>query len=109
VTGEDGQGVSTNRFVSTSGRVVIEPADWNVAYAVSVFKRPLPAGFTASWRSVLHGMDTATVPAVADGTERCVTVALGLGPGRHVLELRAPGLAKQVEAVRFYAPPGGRD
>lgn len=106
VTGEDGEGSSTNRFVSKSGRVVIEPADWNVAYSVAVFKRPLPENHTATWRAVLHGADLVTPPAALPGTEASVTLAQGLSPGHHVLELRGTGLVEQVQAARFYRPPG---
>jgi hypothetical protein len=106
LTGEDGEGYSTNRFVSRSGRIVIEPEDWNIAYGVGVFKRPLPANHTATWRAILRGTDQATPPPATPGTEACVTVAQGLSPGSHVLELRGAGLVKQVRAVRFYCPPG---
>ncbi len=104
VTGEDGQGYSTNRFVSRSGRIVIEPQDWNVAYSVSVFKRLLPPNHTATWNAVLRGTDKAAPPSVPAGAEACLTIAHGLSPGRHVLELRGSGLAEQVRAVRFYDP-----
>ncbi len=104
-TGEDGEGTSTNRFVSKSGRIVIEPDDWNLAYCIGVFKRPLPENHLATWRAVLRGADAASPPAPAPGTEGCVTLAQGLAPGKHVLELRGPKLADQVRAVRFYCPP----
>ena len=106
VTGEDGEGSSTNRFVSKSGRVVLEPDDWNVAYCVQVFKRPLPENHTVTWKAVLHGTDTAIPPAMAAGTEACLTIAQGLTAGSHVLELHGEGLAQSILAVRFYRPPG---
>jgi hypothetical protein len=109
VTGEDGDGVSTNRFVSKSGRVVIEPVDWNLAYSVAVFKRPLPENHTATWRAMLRGADTAIPPAASPGAEACVTLAQGLSPGRHVLELRGEGLAEQIQTLRFYCPQGESD
>lgn len=105
VTGEDGEGYSTNRFVSRSGRVVLEPDDWNVAYSAAVFKRPLPERHTATWRAVLQGLDTAEPQATSPGTEDCITVAQGLRPGRHVIELRGAGLAEAAHAVTFYCPP----
>jgi hypothetical protein len=105
VTGEDGEGVSTNRFVSRSGRVVIEPDDWNVAYSVAVFKRPLPAGHVAKWKSVLRGADVVRAPEVGPGVEAVVTVAQGLAPGKHVLELRGGGVGGVLK-VRSYRPPG---
>jgi hypothetical protein len=106
ITGEDGDGSSTNRFVSKSGRVVIEPDDWNLAYSVAVFKRPLPENHTVTWRAIFRGADTAKPPAASPGTEACVTLAQGLSPGRHVLELRGAGWAEQIQAVRFYCPQG---
>jgi hypothetical protein len=109
VTGEDGEGYSTNHFVSKSGRVVIEPDDWNLAYCVQVFKRPLPDKHTATWHTVFRGADTAVPPAAPPGAERSVTLAQGLAVGRHVLELRGGGLAEQVHAIRFYDPRGGAE
>lgn len=106
VTCEDGEGVSTNRFVSKSGRVVIEPDDWNVAYSVTVFKRALPENHIATWKSILRGSDTAASPAASPGTESCVTVAEGLLPGHHVLELCGAELAGKIQEVRFYNPQG---
>jgi hypothetical protein len=104
VTGEDGEGYSTNRFVSKSGRIVIEPDDWNLAYSNSEFKRPLPENHKATWASVLRGADTVTPPAEGLGTEDCVTLAQGLPYGPHLLELRGAELAARVQAVRFYCP-----
>jgi hypothetical protein len=101
-TGEDGEGFSTNRFVSRSGRIVIEQSDWNLAYSVAVFKRPVPENHIATWRATLRGADTVEPPSAAPGTEACVTVAQGLPPGRHSLELRGANLTDQVQAARFY-------
>lgn len=106
VTGADGEGYSTNRFTSKSGRIVIEPDDWNLAYCVAVFKRPLPENHTATWRAILQGTGVALPPATAPGTEACVTIAQGLSPGHHVLELRGEAVAEQVQAARFYCPAG---
>jgi len=105
-TGEDGEGSSTKRFVSKSGRVVLEPDDWNLAYCVQVFKRPLPENHTVTWQAVLHGTDTAMPSAAATNTEACLTIAQGLTAGSHVLELRGEGLAESIQAVRFYHPAG---
>lgn len=106
VTGEDGEGISTNRFVSKSGRVVIEPEDWNIAYSVAVFKRALPENHIATWRSTLRGTDSAKKPNASPGAEACITVAEGLSPAHHVLELCGADLAGKIQAVRFYNPQG---
>jgi hypothetical protein len=104
VTGEDGEGCSTNRFVSKSGRVEIEPEDWNLAYCVSVFKRPLPENHTATWQAVLRGADNPAAPSAMPGTEAGVIIAQGLSPGSHVLEVRGENLEEQIRAARFYGP-----
>lgn len=104
-TGQDGEGYSTNRFVSRSGRVVLEPDDWNIAYSVAVFKRPLPEAYAGTWRAVLRGLDTAEPQPTSPGVEDCITVAQGLPPGRHVLEVRGVDPADEVQAARFYFPP----
>ncbi|HWH68628.1 MAG TPA: hypothetical protein VNT26_04550 [Candidatus Sulfotelmatobacter sp.] len=105
VTGEDGEGVSTNRFISKSGRIVIEPEDWNLGYCVQVFHRALPEGHTATWRTLQHGTNTAHPPSAQPGNERVLTVAQGLGPGPHTLELQAEHLQELVAGARFYSPP----
>ncbi len=92
-TGPDGSGRSDQKFVSDSGRVVIEPDAWNVDFAMSVLAgvKPIPAKFTVTWNVVPHFADEAT-----GGT---VTVANGLPNTKHVLELTAPA------TVRVYTPP----
>ncbi|HLH52567.1 MAG TPA: SGNH/GDSL hydrolase family protein [Verrucomicrobiae bacterium] len=107
VTGEDGEGWSTNRFVSRSGRVVIEPDDWNLAYSVAVFKHALPENHTASWRALLHGADAISPEPAPPGVEACVTVAQGLPLGHHVLELIGTDVPGQVQAASFYIPEEG--
>ena len=109
VTGEDGEGYSTNRFVSRSGRVILEPDDWNLGYCVTVFKRSLPENQVVTWRAVLSGTDAASPPAAMPGAEASVTVAQGLPAGRHTLELRGDGMAETVQAVRFYSPSGAAE
>ena len=71
---------------------------------MAVFKRPLPENHTATWRAVLRGVDTAVPETTPSGMEACVTVAQGLAPGHHALELRGAGLAEEVQAARLYSP-----
>ena len=105
LTGPDGEGRSDERFVSRSGRVVIEPGDWNLVYASKVFKAPLPEGFQIKWSVVPRFVERATVPpATRAGVEPALTIVQGLKPGRHTLELRGPGVAA-LKAVRVYHPP----
>jgi hypothetical protein len=109
ISGDDGEGWSTNRFVSKSGRIAIEPDDWNLAYSIAVFNRPLPENHLVTWRSVLQGTDMAVPPTVSPGMEACLTLAQGRLPGRHVLMLRAEGLAEIIQAIRVYCPQGESD
>ena len=107
VTGADGDGWSTNRFVSKSGRVVIEPDDWNLGFCYAVFKHPLPQTYEADWAAVLRGTDevlSASPKPVPNGTEVCVTLAQGLTPGRHTLELNGANLNVLLSGVRVYCP-----
>ncbi|MBX9628028.1 MAG: hypothetical protein K2X82_29790 [Gemmataceae bacterium] len=108
VTGEDGAGEVGRRFVSPSGRVVIEPEDWNLDYCYQVFKRPLPLPFAVKWKADLRGTDEFASPGVKDpAVETTVTAAAGLPNGQHTLEL-AGGPGVPVAAVRVYrpTPPG---
>lgn len=54
-TGFDGTGSADKKFQSNSGRVIIEPDDWNLAFAMSVYKKPLPADFKVTWSAEFHG------------------------------------------------------
>ncbi|HLY75812.1 MAG TPA: SGNH/GDSL hydrolase family protein [Planctomycetota bacterium] len=89
VTGPDGEGVSAERFESTSGRVVIEPGDWWIKNVQQYTKKAIPAGFEVTWKAVLLG------------DEASGTVAQGLPNGKHLLELSG---AEGVHAVRVYRP-----
>lgn len=89
VTGADGEGVSSERFESKSGRVVIEPGDWWIKSVQSYTKKAIPAGFEVKWKATLLG------------DEASGTVAQGLPNGRHVLEVLD---GEGVSSVRVYRP-----
>jgi hypothetical protein len=61
--------------------------------------------YTATWRAVLKGTAMAAPPPATPGVESTVTVADGLPPGPHVLELRGENLREELSAARFYSPP----
>ncbi len=104
-TGPDGEGRSDQRFVSDSGRVVIAPEDWDVAYALRLAGvRPVPNTFAVRWKVVPHFVDRIEPQGVEDrSVETVVTVAQGLENERHVLEI-AGGADTPVAAVRVYGP-----
>jgi hypothetical protein len=100
-TGPDGSGVSGERFVSTSGRVVIEPGDWWVRNIAQMTKTPVPVGFEVTWKAVSMTADTFA-PTGASAGESSVTVAQGLANGRHTLEIAGPAAIRE---IRVYRPP----
>ena len=106
-TGADGAGRSDAPFVSTSGRVSIEPEDWNLAYCKAVFKSAISPDLKASWTVVPHFIDEPEFPVVSDPTiEPAVTVAEGLSNGIHHLVLEAElGTKPKLKAIRIYCPP----
>lgn len=104
-TGEDGEGESGQRFVSNSGRVVIEPDDWNFGYARKVFRRSIRAPFAIRWKVRPQYADTFVSPGVKEATvETTVTLAQGLPGGTHRLEVRGTPTTP-IAAIRVYQPP----
>ncbi len=105
-TGPDGEGRSDVRFVSRSGRIVIEPGDWNVAFALMLAQaKPVPDRFTVTWSVVPHFVDQFVSSGALDPTiETSVTLAQGLANARHVLEL-AGSEKTPIAAIRVYSPP----
>lgn len=109
VTGRDGSGVSSEPFRSRSGRIVIEPGDWNLAYAEQTFKRRPPVGFQIRWETVLRSVDklplvAGEAAALGINGPLSVDIIQGLGNGPHKLELSGAGL-DAVQAIRIYRPP----
>ena len=106
VTGADGEGTSHQRFASKSGRVVIEPEDWNLAYGQAVFKSSIPSPLVVQWKVMPQWVDLLKVPPITNPTiESVVTIAQGLPNGKHTLELVARSAARpKVTAIRVYRP-----
>lgn len=106
-TGPDGEGRSDRRFVSRSGRIVIEPDAWNVTFALWLaVVRPVPDRFTVTWSVAPYFADEFVSPGVKDATvENTVTLAQGLGGGKHVLEITGSE-ETPIAAVRVFCPPG---
>jgi hypothetical protein len=96
-TGPDGEGISSERFVSKSGRVVIEPGDWWVKNIQQMTKAKVPAGFEIKWKAIPLFSDTYAGDSV--------TVAQGLPNGKHMLEIVGK---TSLGAVRVYRPPLAR-
>jgi hypothetical protein len=106
-TGPDGAGVSSERFVSRSGRVVIDPDVWGVKRAFDYAHVATPKGFEVHWRVVPMFQDIYIAPRFEDpSAEYETTLALGLPAGKHTLELVAKeGSVPPLQAIRVYDPP----
>jgi len=106
-TGPDGAGTAEARFVSNSGRVVIEPGDWVFEYCRKVSGKRAPEGFKVTWKVVPTFVDRFDSPRVEDPSrEYAVTLVQGLANGRHRLELVADGgRLPPLAAMRVYRPP----
>jgi len=104
-TGPDGEGRSDARFVSKSGRVVIETNDWNVTYALSLGGiKPVPDAFAVNWKVEPRFLDEFVSPGVTDtATETRVTLASGLPNGKHTLEISGSE-ATPIVVIRVYRP-----
>lgn len=106
-TGFDGAGSSAERFVSDSGRVVLEPAAWGGARLAWWTSPPTP-GFEIKWGVVKMGKDVAEpAESVEPGLEDVVTILQGFPNGTHSLRLEGTG-ESLVRAVRIYNPAGMR-
>ncbi|MEY4485317.1 MAG: hypothetical protein RL693_2769 [Verrucomicrobiota bacterium] len=107
-TGPDGEGRSDQRFVSKSGRIVIEPDDWNVAYAMRLAGiKTVPDTFVVHWSVSPYFVDEL-LPEKAgmpqSGVEQAVTLFQGLKNGKHTLEIMGDS-SSAIAALRVYAPP----
>jgi hypothetical protein len=106
-TGPDGGGVSPERFVSKSGRVVIEPEDWTFARSFELRHQSTPPGFEVTWSVLPMFANVYREQPLEDRTrEQATTLALGLANAKHQLELIARGpLPPMIRAIRVYRPP----
>lgn len=96
-TGPDGIGNARKKFVSKSGRIVIEPDDWNLQSCRQVFGRKLDDGFRITWKSVPQWN---ALPLTRG------TFVQGLSNGKHTIELNGESLKNSgLTALRIFRPP----
>jgi hypothetical protein len=106
-TGPDGESSNRERFVSRSGRVVIEPRDWMLAEIKRVFKESTPVGFEVHWKVSPLFVDVYQAPQIDDDAKVYqITLAQGLANTRHTLEIIPNGDGPvPIEAIQVYRPP----
>ena len=98
VTGDDGEGRLGERFVSKSGRVAIDPDDWNLKFCHDVFKRGLPEGHAATWSVRPPGADRLMPVANSE-----IGAAWNLPEGMHRIRFST---GRGLRWVRVYSPSG---
>jgi hypothetical protein len=105
VTGPDGDGVSTERFVSRSRRVVLNPENWNMRIRPSTSQ----VGARIVWQAQVRSVDSyEPQPLRGGGFEASTNLINDLPDDSHVLELVAedPANPPPVAALRIYHPGG---
>lgn len=109
-TGPDGQGDHLQRFVSNSGRVVIEPRMWSVNGALRYRHKTLPQGYEVAWEVKPLSVDEYAAPKTDDpAREYATTVAQGLTNAAHTLRVVPRGDGPiPIAMIRVYRPPLGR-
>jgi len=100
VTGEDGEGWNTERFVSRSQRAIIEPSDWRIAWTLGYKKATLPAGFKVTWRS--YPLFARTYEPKPAGTR--TLLVQGCANQLHTLTLIPEGGGLGISAFIVHAP-----
>lgn len=109
-TGPDGKGDHLERFVSNSGRVVIEPRMWMVNWSLRYRDTSLPEDYQVTWETRPRFVDIWDPPADPDSTlesAKTTTLAHGLSNGPHTLKLVPVGEGAKlpVAGFRVYRPP----
>ncbi len=106
-TGPDGRGDHKKRFVSDSGRVIIEPGMWMVNWSLNYRKKTLPKDYKVTWETKPLFVDTWKGPEKFDpARESVTTLAKGLKNAEHTVTLKpTDGKTPAVKAFRVYQPP----
>lgn len=105
ITGEDGEGEGGKPFVSHSGRVVLDPDDFNLLFPLRRFENPSNNSLEALWHVRPYFVDQFAAPPHCNPIgETIVTAAQGLPNGKHVLEITGSP-ETPLAAIRIYHPP----
>ena len=102
VTGDDGEGWSTEDFVSNSGRIRIARQDWNIAFPLKLRKISLPENFQVRWKVYPLFAET-----FAPGEKAAETLLVqGVPNGKHTLTI-TPTDGREpmgIEKFKIYRP-----
>ena len=99
VTGEDGEGISTEPFESNSGRVVLPVRAW-VQFPWWKQNRPKP-GATVKWKAYPLFADTLTAKKAGEET----LLLQGCANAAHTLTIKVPpGVRHGIRAFHVWTP-----
>jgi hypothetical protein len=103
--GLEGSGKANEVFKSPSGRITIQPDDWNLAYAKSVSGKGIEEGQSFEWERRFICQDQPAVTTVNGEVQQRYVLATGLANGHHVVELTLAPNTPAISEVRAYRPP----
>lgn len=106
-TGRDGSGTSDSKFVSNSGRVVIEPQNWWLKNSQEFSGKSTPKGFEIKWQVKPMFVDNYIAQKVENpALESSTILAQNLTNSQHKLEIIAgQNGTVPIQALRVYKPP----
>lgn len=104
VTGPEGEGRSSQDFVSDSGQIRIEAEDWRLPSSVKYSGQPVRPGMKSRWEVRSHGVDYYFQPT-ALGREVATTLFQVKESRSRRLVLKADGeVSELIHALRVYRP-----
>lgn len=106
-TGPDGTGDHKKRFVSKSGRVVIEPNMWMVNWSLRYRNQTLPEDYRVTWETKPLFVDVWEAPKeMLPAKEYSTVLAQGMTNGEHALTLSSKLTGPlPIKFFRIYQPP----
>ena len=105
VSGDQGEGDSTQTFTSANGFLTIEPQDWMLARAFALKHVPVAEPFAVTWTVDPVCGVAETIDARPTPPEYRYTLAVGLANGPHSMALSlAPENLAAVRQLRVYTP-----
>ena len=104
-TGSDGSGSSDQRFVSNSGRIVIEPDAWGIPFGLMLAGvKPVPQTLTVNWKVEPRYLEKAGPQKVSDvNAPTWIWLVQGLPNQKHTLEITQE--AGGIEEILVHRPP----
>jgi len=107
VTGKDGKGTNKAKFISDSGKIIIEPRDVNIMSAQTYKKTPCPENFQITWEVKPAFIDILKPENLEDSAlENRYTLFQGLENKEHTLEIIPSGKGTvPIKSIIVHTPP----